>query len=261
MRHVCRLRSVALVCLLPRNPGGCRAGPTLGGVLKVLAAILACALVAGCTTTAVKSVGPGMGGAVAADTKVLLVQPDVQLALLTASGLQERRADWSEGGQANLNMAIAEALEGRSHSIQTLDPAASMEGRTGQLLRLHEAVGASVQAFEYSGLKLPTKQGTFDWTLGEGAQTIQAATGADYALFVTARGNYASDGRKAMMVGAALLGVSVPLGSQTVMASVVDLRTGRVVWFNLAIAGPQADIRTPEGARILTKDLLKGVPL
>jgi hypothetical protein len=229
--------------------------------LRILALILACALVAGCTTTNVKSVGPGMASAVSADSKVLTVQPDVQLSLLTASGLQERRADWSEQGQSNLNMAITESLEGRSHAIQALDPAASMEGRTGQLLRLHEAVGASVQMFEYTGVTLPTKKGTFDWTLGEGAQTIRTATGADYALFVTARGTYASAGRKAMMVGAALLGVSVPLGQQTVMASVVDLRTGRVVWFNVALAGPQADMRTPEGARLLVKDLLKGVPL
>jgi hypothetical protein len=229
--------------------------------LKLIAAVLACVLVAGCTTTAVKSVGPGMAAAAAPDAKAALVQPDVQLSLLTASGLQERREDWSRQGQDNLARAIEESLQGRSHPIVVLDPAASMEGRTGQLLRLHEAVGASVYAFEYSGLKLPTKKGTFDWTLGEGAQALQAATGADYALFITARGTYASSGRKALMMGAALIGVSVPLGSQQVMCSLVDLRTGRVVWFNLAIAGPQADMRTAEGARLLTKDLLKGLPL
>ena len=245
----------------PRNPVAAAPGIcALGGVLRILAIILACALVAGCTTSVVKSVGPGVAAA-APDAKTLLVQPDVQLSLLTASGLQERRADWSEQGQANLAAAIAEALEGRSHPIQVLDPATSMEGRTGQVLRLHSAVGQSIVAFEYTGVKLPTKKGSFDWTLGEGAQALHAATGAEYALFVTAQGNYASAGRKAMMVGAALLGVSVPLGSQQIMASLVDLRTGRVVWFNQAVAGPSADIRTPEGARLLAKDLLKSAPL
>jgi len=85
--------------------------------------------------------------------------------------------------------------------------------------------------------------------------------GADYALFVTARGTYSSAGRKAAMIGMAMLGVSIPLGSQQIFASLVDLRTGRVVWFNVATAGPQADIRTPEGASLLVKDLLKGVPI
>jgi hypothetical protein len=63
------------------------------------------------------------------------------------------------------------------------------------------------------------------------------------------------------MVGAALLGVSVPLGQQQVFASLVDLRTGRVVWFNVAVAGPQADMRSQEGAQSLCRSLLKGVPL
>jgi uncharacterized 2Fe-2S/4Fe-4S cluster protein (DUF4445 family) len=63
------------------------------------------------------------------------------------------------------------------------------------------------------------------------------------------------------MIGMAMLGVSIPLGSQQIFASLVDLRTGQVVWFNVATAGPQADIRTPEGANLLVKDLLKGVPL
>lgn len=233
----------------------------LGGVLRAFLIVFACAVLAGCTTTNVKSAAGGMAAAPSPNAKGLLVQPDVQLALLTASGLQEPREDWSRSGRSNLAAALTSELQQRSHPFEALDPDASMEGRTGQLLRLNEAVGQSVIVFEYSGLRLPTKTAGFDWTLGEGAQTLRAERGADYALFVTARGTYASAGRKAMMVGAALLGVSVPLGSQQVFASLVDLRTGRVVWFNVAVAGPAADLRSPEGAQALAKSLLKGVPL
>lgn len=200
-------------------------------------------------------------GTPAPNAKVLLVQPDVQLSLLTAGGVQEARADWSRQGRDDLSADLKAAMTGRTHPFDTLDPEAAMEGRAGQLLRLHDAVGASIAAFNYGFLKLPTKKGPFDWTLGEGAQALGEEKGAGYALFVTARGSYASAGRKAVMLGAALLGVGVPLGSQTVYASLVDLKTGRVVWFNVALAGPSADMRTAEGSKALVTSLLKGVPL
>jgi uncharacterized 2Fe-2S/4Fe-4S cluster protein (DUF4445 family) len=63
------------------------------------------------------------------------------------------------------------------------------------------------------------------------------------------------------MLGAAMLGVAVPLGSQQVFASLVDLRTGQVVWFNVATAGPNADMRSADGAAALTTAVLKGAPL
>jgi hypothetical protein len=217
-------------------------------------------LLLGCTTTSTKLAAAGNIGTPAANAKVLLVQPDVQLSVLTAAGLQEARADWSKQGQDDLSADIATALRGRSHPFQSVDPALLAEGRTGQLMRLHEAVGQSIMAFSYA-LPLPTKKDGFDWTLGEGAQALGRGQGADYALFVTARGSYASAGRKAMMIGAAMLGVSMPLGSQQVFASLVDLKTGRVVWFNMALAGPSADIRTPDGSKSLVASLLKGAPL
>ena len=78
---------------------------------------------------------------------------------------------------------------------------------------------------------------------------------------MTANGTYASAGRKALMVGAALLGVSLPLGHQYAFASLVDLKTGRIVWFNVANAGPDADMRDPQGSKILVGALLKDAPL
>lgn len=228
----------------------------------VLAAVaaLACALSA-CTTTDARLADKGVTSPPAPGSKVLLVEPDVQLSLLTASGVQQERADWSRQGRDGLREQIAAAMSGRSHPILPLDPDASMTGRTGQLLRLNEAVGRSIQSFNYGAIRLPSKRGPFDWTLGDGAVELGRERGADYALFVNGRGSYASSGRVALMLGAALLGASVPLGSQAIYASLVDLRTGRVVWFNMALAGPNADIRTAEGARALTAALLKGAPL
>lgn len=229
--------------------------------MKRVLVLFLCLAVAGCTTTNVRKVSSAQNVAPLTSTRGLLVQPDVNLFLLTAAGLQERREDWSQMGQANLAEALKFELSNRTKTFRVLDQRTSMEGRAGQLLRLNGAVGQSVVAFEYGALKLPTKRGVFDWTLGDGAKILGETQGADYALFVSANGTYASSGRKMLMVGAALFGVSVPLGQQQIFASVVDLHTGRLVWSNVAVAGPNADIRTFDGARSLATSLLKDIPV
>jgi hypothetical protein len=221
---------------------------------------MACALLAACTTTKAKlafdnPTRPAPGA------RVLVLQPDVQLNILTAAGLQEPRADWSIAARQNLAAEIDKALGARAHNFKTLDPNAAMAGRPGQLLRLHGAVGQSILSFNYGAYALPTKKGNFDWTVGDGAQTLGGEYGADYALFVTGMGSYASGGRIATMIGLSMLGVSVPLGSQQVFCSLVDLKTGRVIWFNVANAGPNADMREQAGAQSLVASLFKTLPL
>ncbi len=161
----------------------------------------------------------------------------------------------------HLASALQQALQARNHSHEVLDPQASMDGRVGQVLRLSTAVGQSIFAFEYGALRLPSKGNAFDWTVGDGAATLASRHGADYALFVGGRGAFASAGRKALMVGAALLGYGIPLGSQQVYLSLVELRTGRVLWFNVATAGNGTDIRDAEGARGIVDTLLTSAPL
>ena len=93
---------------------------------------------------------------------------------------------------------------------------------------------------------LPTKRGKgLDWTLGEDAVALGRRTGYDYALFLYAEDSFASTGR----IGAPgarrcrllhrLLRSQVGGGGQFAYASLVDLRTGEVVWFNVVQAGSQ----------------------
>ena len=223
---------------------------------RILALAAACLMLAACTTTNVRSAS-GLPAAPPKEARILLVQPDIELSLLTVAGLLEPRADWTTSGRANIASAVEATLRDKAHSFTALDPSTAMEGRNGQLLRLHGAVGQSIQWFGH----LPTKKGSFDWTLGGGARTLGETYDADYALFVYGRGSYSSGARVAAMIGMAALGVSIPMGSQQVFASLVDLKTGQVVWFNQSLAGPGADMRTPEGAALLTESMLKGLPL
>lgn len=227
-------------------------------MLRALA-VAACLFIAACTTTNTK-LADAAAPKPPAGSKVLIVQPDIELSLLNVAGMQEPRADWTKQGRENIAAELSGTMKNRSHSFTMLDPSTAMEGRNGQLLRLHEAVGFSILQYSYLG-GLPTKKERFDWTLGEGARSLGETYGADYALFTYGRGSYSSGGRKAMMIGMAALGVSIPMGGQQVFASLVDLKTGQVVWFNLATAAPGADMRDPAGAADLTKSVLKDLPL
>jgi hypothetical protein len=227
--------------------------------MRLFGIVAACLLMAACTTTNTKlAVNPAKPPAGA---RIVLVEPDIELAVLTASGMQEPRADWTEQGRGNVAAEVERQLKARAHSFRMIDPDEAMGGRTGQLLRLHEAVGQSIMMFNYGYVSLPTKGASFDWTLGEGAQALGTAYDADYALFVFGRGNYASGARVATAVGLAILGVGVPVGGQQCFASLVDLKTGRVVWFNVASTGPNDDMRKPDGAAQLVQAVLKDAPL
>lgn len=227
--------------------------------MKKLLLVLVALTMAACTTTNTR-VAPTVAKP-SASARILVVRPDVRLSLLTAAGLPEARADWSSQGQANLENALVRQMEGKGYVIKRVDPKDAMGGREGQLLRLHEAVGGSILTFNYGVYTLPTKAGTFDWTLGEGATTLSETYGADYALFTYGGGSYASSGRVIAMIGLAALGVGIPMGQQQVFTSLVDLRTGKVVWFNYSVASPNADMRQQAGADNLVGVLMKAAPL
>jgi hypothetical protein len=226
--------------------------------MKRLIALAACCAVAGCTTTSVK---------VAADiekpppsSSVLALKPDVELNELTAVGLQDPRADWSGAARDNLAAAIKSALDAKGLKYSTLDPATVTEGHNAQVLRLNATVNASILLYNLNFASLPTHKGSFDWTLGDGARSLAAGYNADYALYVMARGDYSTSGRKLMFLMMAAGGVSLPMGGQGLLVSLVDLKTGRVIWYNLAHAGPDDDMRTPAGAGKIVDVVLKSAP-
>jgi hypothetical protein len=220
---------------------------------------------AACTTTQTRTVN-AVPERPAAGSIIVVLKPDIELSLLTVSGLQEPKAEWNAQALTNIQSQISEALGGKQYKFVAFDPDVITSGRTNQILRLHDAVARSILYFNYGFGSLPTRpRNNFDWTLGPGALEIarSAAEGSDarYALITVGRGAYASGGRWALAIVGAAAGANVPMGGQQVYASLVELSTGRIVWFNLASAGPQADMRNPEGAKALVTSLLKDAPL
>ena len=109
---------------------------------------------------------------------------------------------------------------------------------------------------------MATKRGKkLDWTLGPGVSELRKVTGADYALFTYVRDSYTSGGRAALRIASLLLlGGDIGGGAQVGVTTLVDLRTGQVVWFNF-MAKQTGDLRDSQGAHKTARHLLKGLPL
>ncbi len=207
------------------------------------------------------------------DYKLLVMRPDVSVGTVTTGGMVEPRADWTEQARANLITALKAQQAARGGNVLVMDRRDSLPGiepePVAELERLHYAVGQSIALHRYSGRYLPTKRGKgLDWTLGQDAVRLGQRTGMDYALFLYAEDSFASTGRVALQVlgiAGCVVGFCAPTiggGGQFAYASLVDLRTGEVVWFNVVQTGSQVaginigDIRTPEGSAKLVERLL-----
>lgn len=207
------------------------------------------------------------------DYDLLVLRPDVTVGSVTTGGMTEPRADWTEQARTNIVAALKAqqaALGGdvliaeRRGDIQGVDP-----DTVAEIERLNYIVAQSIVLHKYMGVYLPTKRGKgLEYTLGKAAVDFGQKTDFDYMLFLHAEDSFASTGRIALQVlgiAGCVVGFCVPNiggGGQLAYASLVDLKTGEVVWFNVLKTGTQiaginmGDIRTPEGAAQMVERLL-----
>jgi hypothetical protein len=207
------------------------------------------------------------------DYKLLVLRPDVSVGSLTTGGMVEPRADWTDQARSSIVQALKAQQAARGGNVTIVEHRNAIPGVSEQELadieRLNFVVDQSIVLHKYLGDYLPTKRGKgLDWTLGQDAVKLGQKTGYDYALFLHAEDEVASSGRIALgLVGLAgcFIGFCAPnIGGQQQLdyASLVDLKTGEVVWFNVVQAGSQVpgikfgDLRTPAGAAQMIDRLL-----
>ena len=182
------------------------------------------------------------------DYKLLVLRPDVTVGSLTTGGMVEPRAEWTEEARANIVAALRaqQAARGGDVTIVEHRNALARSHRAGACRRraAELRVDQSIVEHKYLGDYLPTKRGRgLDWTLGADAVKLGQKTGYDYALFLHAEDQVASTGRIALGVlglAGCIVGFCAPnVGGATKLdyASLVDLKTGEVVWFNVVDAG------------------------
>ena len=194
----------------------------------------------------------------AADSRLLVLPADMELYSMSAGGVVEPRADWTEAAQKHFGAALAG--QGKILGPKVTRMTAAEADEFADIVTLHRAVADAISLHHNGGLlELATKGDRLEWSLGDAVRPLRERTGADYALFTWIRDSYASSERKAAMVALALLGAISLGGEQTGYASLVDLRTGRVVWFN-QLNRMSGDLREAAPAVETVQTLLKGFP-
>lgn len=205
-----------------------------------------------------KQLAPGFT-ALQKTAKVVVMPVDVELFSMSAGGVNEPKADWTAAAQGHIKAALQKNAQRLGLGSAMVDEREADE--FAEPMALHAAVAQSIALHHSAGgpWALPTKEGKLNWSFGEAFVGLGQKTGADYGLFVWVRDSYASAERKAAMVALALLGVGITGGMQQGYASLVELKTGRVIWFNRLVRG-SGDLREADSATESVTALLDGFP-
>lgn len=221
-------------------------------------ALLAAAALPAFAADASRNLAPGFSGLPKA-AKLVVMPVDVELYSLSAGGVPEPKADWTASAQSHMKAELLKRSQDLGLTAQLMDDKAADE--FAEPMALHAAVARSIALHHATGgaWSLPTKGGKLDWSFDDAMRDLRARSGADYGLFIWVRDSYASAERKLAMVGLALLGVGITGGIQVGYASLVDLDSGRVLWFNQLARGT-GDLREAKEAAESIDVLLNGFP-
>lgn len=191
--------------------------------------------------------------------RILLMTPDVKYYLWTASGMTELQAEWTEAARVNFVNAAETFARERDADLTVMGKSVGNDEVVRRYENLHAAVGNTILTSYFGAAKLPSKAGAFDWSLGPGVREIAERYSADYAMFVFYRDYQSSGGRIAMSVIAAVAGASMATQAEFGFASLVDMKSGDVVWFNKVTAGA-GELRDASGATAVVNQLFRDLP-
>jgi hypothetical protein len=198
--------------------------------------------------------------------KIILFRPHLEIVSIGTSGVPAPDADWTKNARQFTQEAFAKSP---AMKFAQVVPMPELTGQNAAYAAdyqsLYRLVNDTVFIHGFL-LKLPTKRRAdgkyvFDWTLGPGAKRLGDMGGGNYGLFVYSYDAYATSRRKMFqffMQGPA--GLLSSGGQHFSYASLVDLDTGKIVWFNF-YANKKGDIRTREGAQERADKLLSTLPL
>jgi hypothetical protein len=236
-------------------------------MVRTIATVLACTTLVAAPAIAGTKAVTALGYALPKDKPVtiVLMRPDTDVGELAAGGVPQPNADWTKAARTNLAEALKAEAAAKKLDLKVIDDQSGDAGQTvADYTALHQAIADAIIQHKYYGAKLPTKKDKFDWSMGPGAQKLSDLSGGNYALFLFTRDNFASASRKGMQV-AGMLGclvgfcVIVSGGQHVAYASLVELSSGNVVWFNI-LRGSKGDVREKDGASGMVTAIMASMP-
>jgi len=178
---------------------------------------------------------------VAIPRKILLLPLDVSVYRVGVGGVAERADDLVKDATAAIEEELRGAISTEKKiefvTLPTLNPEA--QARLDEHAALFEQVANAALRYSQGSAAWPQKLAHFDYGMGDGLRFLKQATGADAALFVAGRSNVPTTssyiaGALTIVTGV----VMVPTTRATVVAGVVDLDTGNLVWLNQSVGSP-----------------------
>jgi len=154
---------------------------------------------------------------------------------MSSGGLEEEVPEWTTQALTHMKAELDgnPGNRGNLNIVQLPEVTKEQQALIEQHTALYQTVAFSALWFTRNpAAAWQHKAKKFDYTLGSGLSFLAEQTGADTALFVSGEDVISSSGRKATMVFAAAFGVAIPLGRTVIISSLVDLRTGDILWLN-----------------------------
>ena len=200
--------------------------------------------------------------------RVAVMPPDVKISEFTAGGMQLYKEDWSGEAKNNVIAAIKEAdpqvpqLEFFFFASSALNEEDKLDLKSQQGL-LNLAAQSIIDHTYMPVTTIPDKVKNFDYTLGAEFAKISQYLDADAVLYCSGR-NYIWTAGRAMMYlfASAVFGGSaaamVPVGSEYFLMSIVDVKSGDVIWFDYQQM--QGDLRDPQVSKKLIGRMLGDIP-
>lgn len=186
-------------------------------------------------------------------TDVKIIPADIEVYEMTAGGIVEEVGDWSASAEKNICSAVIACSDAgvRFELLDTHLLSPDEQEILDQHLALFNIVAGSALWATNPQMRGPwvEKRTHFDYTIGDGLSFLKTKYGYDAGFIVVGRDYISTSGRKAFMVAAMVVGVSIPMGHTYIVAGLVDFETGNVLWFDHAFDPGSTDMRDPESTR------------
>lgn len=213
--------------------------------LRLALALTLLAMLAACETTPRHKlhyrVLQGEHQLIAQPRRALLLPLSIEVKEMSAAGVQDEVGSWTEQAKGHIGAALASGRPQSGRFELTPLPTLSVEedAAVTEHIALFNVVAGSALGHTMIGPVAEAwraKAERFDYTLGPGLSFLAERTGSDTALILFGEDVISTGGRKAAALVGAVFGVVIPLGHSFLIAGLIDLPSGDIVWMDYTLA-------------------------
>jgi hypothetical protein len=201
------------------------------------------AFLSGCATIPHYRVNPAFKGYFGEPKTIAIMPPDVKIHRLTAGGVSELMDGWSQQAESAILKAIKNEMRLLSSTELTLIDDSSLQENSRDFLKEQQGLFNAVAFSIISHTYIPEstfrhKLKNFDYTLGSEISGISEIVECDAILFSSGCNYIWTAGRTSLQFFALLVGAAtgvtiiIPAGPEWIMLSLVDAKSGDVIWFD-----------------------------